>query len=163
MIYAIDKLINDNPNLLPGIHVGWTLMDSCSSRELAITALTANVFLSEPEEFPELECEINIDNLNKTQITIMDGLNANKTNHPPTFGILAEKSEFVTLSTASFTSSLRLPQISYFSFSSLLTNRKFYPYFYRTSPPHHAQVDALMDIATKFNWNWGSVVVAGSE
>ena len=36
MIYAIQTLINNNSKLLPDINLGWTIIDSCSSRELAV-------------------------------------------------------------------------------------------------------------------------------
>lgn len=160
MIYAIDKLVNDNPTLLPGLKLGWTIIDSCSSRELAVTSLTANVILSLVDSFPQFICEPSADLSNN----MTAGNNyINDTSSSPTIGIIAEKTELVTLSTAAYTSSLQIPQISYFSFNKLLTDRKLYPYFYRTSSPHHLQVQVLIDISTKFNWNWGSVVVAGSE
>ena len=46
MMYAIDELVNKNSSILPGIKVGWTLIDSCSSLEHVLASLNYHFKLS---------------------------------------------------------------------------------------------------------------------
>ncbi|EDV21995.1 uncharacterized protein TRIADDRAFT_11427, partial [Trichoplax adhaerens] len=142
MIYAIDKFINNNPYLLPGIKIGWKIIDSCENRTVALQNVASNLILSERRNFPQLRC--NLDPY---------------TNSSPIVGLIGAKNEDITISTAALTSSLKIPQISYFSFDKLLNNRKVFSYFYRTSISSTTQIKNIFDIINYFKWNWISFVL----
>ena len=82
---------------------------------------------------------------------------------PFTIGVVAAKNEDVTTALASFTSSLFYPQISYNSYNLLLSDRKIFPFLYKTTPSMHVQATAIADIVSYFYWNWIAVVIAGSD
>lgn len=44
--------------------------------------------------------------------------------------------------------------VSYLSTSDELSNDKMYPYFFRTVPPDKFQVNVIIDIVTKFGWEY---------
>lgn len=165
MMYAIDELINKNPNLLPNIPLGWTIIDSCRSREVAVSALSTSLLLSGHKNYHNLQCELkpfnNSINLFYVKSKIETTLKHKLSNHSWTIGVVGEEIDDITGVTAAYTGSLGLPQISYFSFDSLLSSRRYFPYFYRTSPPASIQAAIILDILTQFKWNWVSFVFAG--
>ena len=54
----------------------------------------------------------------------------------------------------------KIPQISYASSSSTLSNRTLYPYFMRVEPSDADQSEALVDLVTAFNWTKGATIFA---
>ncbi|EDV22010.1 uncharacterized protein TRIADDRAFT_59566 [Trichoplax adhaerens] len=161
MIYTMNQLINGNPNLLPGIELGYTIMDSCSSRFAASVSLTSSLVTSDKEIFSYATCQI--PNSNHILTNFVTSLENNTNIRNPTIGIVAEKSESLTLALASYTSSLNLPQISYNSFTNSLQNRNLYPYFFRTTSTVQLQTKAIFDLISYFHWNWITVIIAGNE
>ncbi|EDV22003.1 uncharacterized protein TRIADDRAFT_29631 [Trichoplax adhaerens] len=83
-------------------------------------------------------------------------------NHSYIIGVIGDESDDVTVATAAYTGSLRVCQISYFSFDYTLSLRRYFPFFYRTSPPASFQATAIMELLTRFNWNLVSFVFAGN-
>lgn len=163
MIYAVDHLVNENPELLPGIDVGFTIVDSCSSKNLAMSGVTSSLVSTSTNNFPQLTCNLPATSRNSSLSASSSSSAENTNSNTPIIGVIAEKNELITTSLASYTSSLNLPQISYNSYSALLENRKLFPYFYRTTSSLQDQVKPLFDIITYFKWNWISVVIAGSN
>lgn len=53
------------------------------------------------------------------------------------------------------------PQISYGATSDKFSDKRLYPSFFRTVPSDKWQVEAIVHLLKKFNWNW--VAVVGSE
>ncbi|EDV18677.1 uncharacterized protein TRIADDRAFT_9633, partial [Trichoplax adhaerens] len=152
MIYTIDHFINNNSKLLPGIKVNYKILDSCSSRHAAVTFLTSSLAASVTESCQQLGSN-----------NAVVSNHSSSTGHVPTIGVVAEKTESITTALASYTSSLYLPQVSYNSDSTLLNDRRLFPYFFRTTSPLELQVQAIADIVAYFNWNWVSIVIGGLD
>ena len=163
MIYAVDHLINQNPNLLPGINIGFTIVDSCSSRKFAMSGITSSLVTAQTDSFPQLSCDLYKPSINSTAFSNHSLSKETSDTDRPIIGVVGERNEPITISTASYTGSLNVPQISYNSFSALLNNRKLFPLFFRTTSSLHDQVKPLVDIITHFQWNWISAVIAGSD
>ncbi|EDV21997.1 uncharacterized protein TRIADDRAFT_29698, partial [Trichoplax adhaerens] len=161
MIYAIDYLINRNPSLLPGITMGWTLLDSCSSADITLANVISNIIMQGHHQI----LSRNNDSLTETNVdTVIDLLQ--KTMSSPMLrensiaGVIGAKLNAITLLTAALTSSIKIPQISYHSFDNSLNDRLIYRYFYRTSISHSVQMQNIFDIVHRFEWNWISFVVS---
>lgn len=165
MVYAVDNMVNGNPNLLPGLKLGFIIVDSCSSSKLAMTALSTSLLLSKLRYTTNLPCGISSQTFNADTYVnhYLQDVNSNLIKGSPLLGVIGEKLDDITTLLASYTSSLQLSQISYYSFNSVLNNRRLYPNFYRVSPPIHAQIQAIIDIVAKFKWNWISVIVASTN
>ncbi|EDV21999.1 uncharacterized protein TRIADDRAFT_59558 [Trichoplax adhaerens] len=165
MIYALNNIINNNTKLLPGINLGWTLIDSCSSREVAITKLASHLIQDKQRQSYLAHCQ-NGRNLNSSKILCRtlsaSGTSIEENSPGHVVGVVGERSDFITTSLASLTSSLGYSQISYFSISSLLSDRKHFPYFYRTSASSTIHRQIIFDIVKVFQWNWISIVIAGT-
>ncbi|KAM4038600.1 extracellular calcium-sensing receptor-like [Anomaloglossus baeobatrachus] len=54
-------------------------------------------------------------------------------------------------------------QISHFSTSSLLSNKKLFPSFFRTVPSDTFQSKGLAQLVLHFNWTWVGLVAAGED
>ena len=156
MMYAIDELVNKNSSLLPGIKVGWTLIDSCSSLEHVLASLNYHLKLSGIFNNHNLHYNIN------GTLLPNDQCNVNSTLRPPIIGVVGEENDEITLPVAFVTGALKVLQIGYNSYSSIFNNRNLYPYFYHTSPSFAYQIKALLEVAAHFKWNWVSFITAGS-
>ncbi|EDV22006.1 uncharacterized protein TRIADDRAFT_29561 [Trichoplax adhaerens] len=161
MIYAIDELVNRNPKLLPGLKVGWTLIDSCKSRELAMASLEYHFRKSNIFQLLSSR-NLNYANLDPFVRTLQYNLNNTVSSEPPIIGVIGEDSDHLTIPLAYYTSSFRVIQITYNSRTTALSSGVMCPYFYRTSISYKQQAEAIADIISNFNWNWVSVIVTGS-
>ncbi|EDV21894.1 uncharacterized protein TRIADDRAFT_59563 [Trichoplax adhaerens] len=157
-------LVNNNSNLLPGIKLGLTIIDSCSSPQLAMSSLSTKlILLPKQQNYDQYNCSGSSTNTHDLYSSGSQVLNRSNTDHSHILGVLAEKSEHITTSLASYTSSLRIIQIGYNSFNPALNNRKFFPYFYRTSPSPDVQTKIIIDVLTRMKWNWICIVLAISN
>ncbi|KTF86266.1 hypothetical protein cypCar_00047428, partial [Cyprinus carpio] len=110
MVYAINE-INNNPNLLPNITLGYQLYDNCVKLGLAFRSATA--LLSGTEE------------------TVS---NFNCTGPPPVIGIVGDPGSTHCIAISSVLGLFRIPMVSYYATCSCLSDRKKYPSFFRTIP-----------------------------
>ena len=140
-LYSID-LINNDPNILPNITLGYDIRDSCLTESTAIEETVDLVLLSNPE---------------KCQMCDADG-NDQTNNSIPVSAIIGEYASFVTIPIANFLRLFQVPQISFSSTSALLNNREQYGYFYRTVPSDDLQVHAMIDLVLRFGWTYVSTL-----
>lgn len=165
-IYAVDELVNNNPNLLPGLKLGWQIIDSCSSAQHATTLLTTVIASSELQKFSQYSCSRS-SGLAQSQNNLINSsameLNNFSTYTSPIIGVVGDYFDYITTLLASYTSSLRYAHISYFSFNPTLDNRRLFPYFFRTSSSGVMLGQVVYDIIKKFKWNWISIIYAVSK
>ena len=144
MFYAIDS-INSDSNILPNVSLGYDIRDTCQSENIALDE-SVDLVLSNGQIDIE-SCELITEN------------NATMTPVSATIGPLES---FVTIPVASFFRLFHMPQVSYASTSSLLSNRDRYKYFFRTFPPDDLQAQAIIDIILYYNWDHVSTIYSNN-
>ncbi len=141
-LYSID-VINNDPNLLPNISLGYDIRDSCITESTAIEETVDLVLLGNSE---------------RCQICDANG-NADQTNTSiPASAIIGSYASFVSIPIANFLRLFQVPQISFSSTSALLANREQYSYFYRTVPSDDQQAQAMIDLVIHFGWTYVSTL-----
>ena len=136
MLYALQR-INKEGIILPGIKLGVSAFDTCSSET---TALDRTV-----EEFiADQKCDVEDDKgtIGGRQVV----------------GIVGPLYSSVSVQVAHLLRLFKMPQISYDSTSSELSDKTKYKYFLRTVPSDVLQARAMVDILGHFGWSYVSAV-----
>ncbi|KAK3751362.1 hypothetical protein QZH41_009305, partial [Actinostola sp. cb2023] len=116
--------INNNSALLPNITLGTKIYDSC--RSTTIGSDRARDFIKETLFF----------------------------NKVPLVGVVGPLSSDVSIATAPLLRVFGIPQVSYGSSSSALSNKELYGNFFRTVPPDSFQANAIVDTLQYFGWKY---------
>ena len=124
MVYAVNK-INNDPALLRGVTLAFEIMDTCTSISKA------------------LEDALKFITVQRTSGTCCD-----------ISGIVGPASSDESIIVANLVRLFQIPQISYASTATPLSDKSRYDYFFRTIPPDDLQARALVDIAIYFNWSY---------
>ncbi|XP_046720700.1 extracellular calcium-sensing receptor-like [Silurus meridionalis] len=137
MTFAVEE-INRSNTLLPNISVGYKIYDNCLSRLLSMKAAIAFI--------------------NGQDIT-------NKTCHEQTVvqAILGESESTATIALTKTTEPFMIPVISYAATCECLSNRKEYPYFFRTIASDYYQSRALAYMVKHFGWSWVGAVHSDND
>ncbi|XP_022098848.1 metabotropic glutamate receptor 3-like [Acanthaster planci] len=147
MLFAID-LINNDTSLLPGITLGAEIRDTCSedtyALEQSLEFVRASLTTVSTSSSPECPAE----HINKTG------------QHGVVAGVIGGSYSTVSIQVANLLRLFQIPQISYASTSSELTDRKRFEYFARTVPPDTLQAKAIADIIASFGWTYVSTVAS---
>ncbi|XP_018416490.1 PREDICTED: extracellular calcium-sensing receptor-like [Nanorana parkeri] len=130
MIYAIEE-INKSPDLLPNITLGYQIFDTCTVLRRAAEG-TLWMLSGGKESVPNYRCE-------------QTGAFA---------GIVGDSGSTRSILMAQILGLYRYPQISYFSTSPTLSNRKIFPSFFRTVPSDTFQSRGLANLILYFGWSW---------
>ena len=125
MVLAI-RTINEDPTLLPNITLTFDMRDTCT---LITVALQQSV-----DYIQNINCVVD------NQLAPSGVLGA----------ALSDNSE----ATANLFGLFNIPQISYASTASALSDTSQFNFFFRTIPPDFFQASALADIVTMYNWNY---------
>ncbi|XP_048121102.1 extracellular calcium-sensing receptor-like [Alosa alosa] len=123
LIYTLEKINNDK-KLLPGILLGYKILNACGSLNLMRAVLKA---VSE-EDVKEGCAKVH--------------------------AFIGHSSSGPTQKINNLISPFGIPQISHLSTCACLSNRDIYPTFFRTVPSDHFQVIALVQLMKQFGWNW---------
>uniref|UniRef100_A0A8C5AYC8 Olfactory receptor C family, u1 n=1 Tax=Gadus morhua TaxID=8049 RepID=A0A8C5AYC8_GADMO len=134
MIFAVEE-INRNPALLPGVTLGYHIMDSCDHIHTSLKALLGNVTITKSTT-DSGTC------LTGSPITAVIGLASSS----PTGAI------------AHILGPFSIPLVSYFATCVCLTDKHTYPSFLRTVPSDLFQVRGLVELVKFFGWNWVGTV-----
>ncbi|XP_069072190.1 extracellular calcium-sensing receptor-like [Pleurodeles waltl] len=130
MTFAIEE-INQNPELLPNVSLGYWIYDSCVMRQRALQG-TIWMITGQPEPIPNYRCR----------------------KDPPLAGIVGDAGSSNSILMARLLGLYRVPQISYFSTSPLLSDRNQFPSFFRTVPSDEFQSLGLAQLVVRFGWTW---------
>ena len=141
MLYAIDR-INADPQLLPGVELGYDIRDTCLSETLGLDEAIDLIITGSQHNLPSCDSERESQTLGIEYV--------------PTSGIVGASGSRVSVPVASLGRLFNMPQVSYASTSPLLSDRTRYSYFYRTIPPDNLQVLAMVHILHRFRWNYVS-------
>ena len=142
-LYALD-LINNDPNLLPNITLGYDIRDTCGSETVALDETVEMIFSQGLVDANECNEIVSSGGLNDTSL--------------PVSAIIGATTSQVSISVASLLRLFTTPQVSYSSSSPILNDRETYSYFYRTIPPDDQQAQAMVDLLVKFGWTFVSAI-----
>ncbi|XP_058243159.1 extracellular calcium-sensing receptor-like [Hemibagrus wyckioides] len=136
MVFAIEE-INRNPRLLPGVMLGYRILDSCDHVHTSLQSafsLVNGSFTSQTESsaIRSVPC------LSKAPVPAIIGLASSS----PTRAVAQTFGPF------------QIPMISYFATCTCLSDKNVYPTFLRTVPSDVFQVQALVQLMAHFNWRW---------
>ncbi|XP_066540698.1 extracellular calcium-sensing receptor-like [Hoplias malabaricus] len=133
MVFAIEE-INMNPTLLPGVTLGYRILDSCdhvhTSLQSALSLINGSSEVEESASAPHC--------LSRAPVPAVIGL----------------ASSTPTRAVAHILGRFEIPLISYFATCTCLTDKHVYPSFLRTVPSDAFQVQALVQLMAHFGWQW---------
>ncbi|XP_067245236.1 extracellular calcium-sensing receptor-like [Chanodichthys erythropterus] len=139
MAFAVNE-INNNPNLLPNVTLGYHLYDNCVRLGMAFRAAISLASGTE-ESFSSLNC----------------------TGPPPVIGIVGDPSSTPSIAISNVLGLFRVPIVSHYATCSCLSDRKKYPSFFRTIPSDAFQVRAMVQILRHFGWTWVGLVYSDDD
>ncbi|XP_069059349.1 extracellular calcium-sensing receptor-like [Pleurodeles waltl] len=139
MVFATEE-INQTPELLPNITLGFRIYDSCMSESRAV------------ERVLEL--------LSGT-IGLVPGFRCPP--HPPLAGIIGETMSSLTVPMARIMGILHYPQISHSAVLSSLSDKLQFPSFLRTVPGYTFQNIALARLMGHLSWTWVGMIISNDE
>ncbi|XP_059363107.1 extracellular calcium-sensing receptor [Carassius carassius] len=139
MVFAIEE-INCNSSLLPGVTLGYRILDSCDHVH---TSLQSTLFL-----------------VNGTSSQTQDNSDgsAKCLSTAPVPAVIGLASSSPTRAVAQTLGPFGIPLISYFATCTCLTDKKEYPSFLRTVPSDVFQVQGLVQLVSHFGWRWVGTV-----
>ncbi|XP_030236821.1 extracellular calcium-sensing receptor-like [Gadus morhua] len=137
MIFAVEE-INRNPALLPGVTLGYHIMDSCDHIHTSLRALLSLLTHS-----------------TKGQNTLDSGRCLTGS---PITAVVGLASSSPTGAIAHILGPFSIPLVSYFATCACLTDKHTYPSFLRTVPSDLFQVRGLVELVKFFGWNWVGTV-----
>ncbi|CAI5693477.1 unnamed protein product [Oreochromis niloticus] len=138
MVFAVEE-INRNSSLLPGVKLGYRIMDSCDHVHTSLKVLFSLVSHSEAENTTE---EIK----RRESSTCLY--------YSPVPAVIGLASSSPTRAVAHTLGPFNIPLVSYFATCTCLTDKHLYPSFLRTVPSDLFQVRGLVQLVTFFGWFW---------
>ncbi|XP_026884874.2 extracellular calcium-sensing receptor [Electrophorus electricus] len=134
VVFAVEE-INRNPFLLPGVRLGYHVMDSCARHPYSMRAAFSMISAGDRTCETTRPVKLIIGDASSTQCIILS-----KTLSP-----------------------LYIPMISYLASCACLSNRHEYPNFFRTIPSDVYQARTMAQMARRFGWTWVGAVVADND
>ena len=138
MVYAI-KRVNNNPDLLPNITIGFEIRDTCSNVAVALGESLNFVSSPSSDNSGQSCCGADSCSTNKTGITV---------------GVVGTSRSSSSRQAAIVFGLYHLPQISFLATSDELSDNEIYPYFLRTVGADNFQVKAMIDIILQYKWDY---------
>uniref|UniRef100_A0A4W3JII8 Taste receptor type 1 member 1-like n=1 Tax=Callorhinchus milii TaxID=7868 RepID=A0A4W3JII8_CALMI len=120
------------------------------------TSLLPNVSLGY-EVFDD--CQINIDTLASFAFTRAPRCS----HHPAVAAVIGPWQSQSAIITATILGLDLIPQISYGATVELLSDKRSFPSFFRTIPSEETQIDAILLLIRRFQWNWISVIGSSNQ
>ncbi|XP_028817060.1 extracellular calcium-sensing receptor-like [Denticeps clupeoides] len=132
MVFAIEEI--NNSSLLPGVRLGYRILDSCDHVHTGLRSVMSLVSFSlgQDNSSEVLQC------VDSAPVPVVIGL----------------ASSTPTRSVAHALGPFRIPLVSYFATCTCLTDKQVYPSFLRTVPSDLFQVQGLVQLVTHFDWRW---------
>ncbi|XP_051780628.1 G-protein coupled receptor family C group 6 member A-like [Erpetoichthys calabaricus] len=142
MIYTI-QAINNSTEILPGIILGYEILDTCSD----ITTALADVFqLLSLSKAPEHQAEDLCDYT---------------TYRPFVSAVVGPGYSDISVAVGRVFQLFMMPQISYSSSSTILSDKAQFPSFLRTVPSEADQIKAMTLLMVQMNWR--HILIIGSD
>jgi metabotropic glutamate receptor 2/3/metabotropic glutamate receptor 6/7/8 len=144
LLFAID-LLNSDQNLLPNLTVGYDIYDTCVSESVALDA-SVDMLVSNGQ--------IDLGTCQNMQVI--------NTTTTPVSAVIGAIVSSVSIPVASFFRIFAMPQISFTSTSTILSDKDRFGYFFRTVPPDDQQAQAMVDLIRHFQWDHVSTVYSNN-
>ncbi|XP_008303661.1 olfactory receptor CU1 [Stegastes partitus] len=154
MVFAVEE-INRNSSLLPGVKLGYRIMDSCDHVHTSLRALFSLVSHSNAATSGEVNTavphhlEIALEEIRTTQSESSSCLSDS-----PVPAVIGLASSSPTRAVAHTLGPFSIPLVSYFATCTCLTDKHMYPSFLRTVPSDFFQVRGLVQLVTFLGWLW---------
>ncbi|XP_043821864.1 extracellular calcium-sensing receptor-like [Dromiciops gliroides] len=139
-VFTIEE-INSNPHLLPNVTLGFAIWDSGSS-ELGALWGTMALLTGQGYPIPNYSCALP---------------------EAPLAAILGEDRSTLSIAMATWLGLYRIPQVSYGSTVSVLSDKKRFPSFLRTVPPDKARARGMARLAAHLAWYAVGLVAQDDE
>ncbi|XP_043921846.1 vomeronasal type-2 receptor 26-like [Protopterus annectens] len=138
-VFAIEE-INQNPNILPNITLGFRIYDSCYSEVKALIG-TLWLLTGKNKTAPNFRCD------------------------PAALpsAIIAELASKSSLPIARILALYRYPQISYGAVLPVLSDKVQFPSFLRTVPRDTFEILALAQLLAYFDWKWIGILASDND
>ncbi|XP_073350152.1 extracellular calcium-sensing receptor-like [Pagrus major] len=140
MIFAIEE-INNSTELLPGIKLGYEIHDSCNTVPVAmhVTSQLSNGL--DPVFYTGDNCS-------------QSGM---------VMAIVGETESTQSISMSRIIGPFNIPLVSHFATCACLSDKQYYPNFFRTIPSDQFLADALAKLMKHFGWTWIGAVRSDSD
>uniref|UniRef100_A0A8C4QUU7 Metabotropic glutamate receptor 3 n=1 Tax=Eptatretus burgeri TaxID=7764 RepID=A0A8C4QUU7_EPTBU len=147
MLFALDR-INADKRLLPRVHLGARILDTCLKDTFALEQALELVRASFQQD-------------NVAEHVCRDGeIAPYKPHSVPVAGILGGSDSGVSIQVANLLRLFKIPQISYASTSAKLSDKSRFGSFARTVPPDFLQAKAMADIVHHFGWTYIATIAS---
>ncbi|XP_035381440.1 extracellular calcium-sensing receptor-like [Electrophorus electricus] len=130
LMFAVEE-INNSSSLLPGVSLGYTIYDSCTSKAVGVQVAMALVNGNEKLVSSEV-C----------------------TKPAQVQAIIGETFSSASMAIAKSIGPFSIPLISHYATCECLSDKKKYPSFLRTIPSDYHQSRALAEMVRHFGWTW---------
>ncbi|XP_056418935.1 vomeronasal type-2 receptor 26-like [Hyla sarda] len=139
LIFAVNE-VNDSPDLLPNVTVGFSLVHSCMS-ELRAIGGAMSLMSGAGDPVPCYDCRT-------TSMMV---------------GIVGDMASALSLPIARILGVHSYPQISHGASSSALSDKVNFPSFFRTVSNNIFQNIALSQLIVRFGWTWVGMVIVDND
>ncbi|XP_030600127.1 extracellular calcium-sensing receptor-like [Archocentrus centrarchus] len=147
MVFTVEE-INRNSSLLPGVKLGYRIMDSCDHVHTGLQALLSLVTNYMKENATE-------EMTTRQSSTCLY--------YSPVPAVIGLASSSPSRAVAHTLGPFNIPLVSYFATCSCLTDKHLYPSFLRTVPSDLFQVQGLVKLVTYFGWFWVGTIGATDD
>ncbi|KAG7470970.1 hypothetical protein MATL_G00119540 [Megalops atlanticus] len=134
MVFAVEE-INRNPSLLPGVRLGYRILDSCGKHPWAL----------------------------RGALLMVSGGNKSCSSAHSVPVIIGEASSTQSMILSRTLGPLDIPLVSYQASCACLSDRSAYPNFFRTIPSDFYQARAMAQLAKRFGWTWVGAIGADND
>ncbi|XP_059488635.1 metabotropic glutamate receptor 8-like isoform X2 [Neocloeon triangulifer] len=148
MLYALDE-INRDATLLPGLSLGALVIDSCSSDTYALEQSMEFVRSYMNQDMSEYKCA--------------SGQPPVYVPHKPVTGVIGASFSVVSIMVANILRLFKIPQMSYASTSTELSDKSRFEYFSRVVPPDNFQAQAMVEMVRELGWKYVSTVAVEGD
>ncbi|XP_069800031.1 extracellular calcium-sensing receptor-like [Dendropsophus ebraccatus] len=138
LLFAVEE-VNENPNLLPNITLGFQMFDTCYSESASLQAMFQTRSCNE-NQTPNYKC-------------------GSEPDVPAIIGDVSSSSVAI----ARVLGLWRFPQVSYVAILPALSNKIEFPSFTRTTASTRSQPQALIELCKKFRWTWIGVIASSAD
>ncbi|XP_043278833.1 metabotropic glutamate receptor 7-like [Venturia canescens] len=148
MLFAIDE-INKDDKLLPNTTLGALILDSCSSDTYALDQCMEFVRSYMNQDMSEYKCE--------------NGKSPEYVPHKSVTGVIGASFSVVSIMVANILRLFKIPQLSYASTSTELSEKSRFEYFSRVVPPDNFQAQAMVEVIRQLGWKYVSTVAVEGD